>query len=159
MNLEQKLLSLPVEQWTTRQALVFDWYDGPRAGVCWLDAPAVEFAFDLLDERRNEDAADDRLFRLNELPEGSVAEILSILQPLGQPAGPLWSPVWRFSDHDALQKAEEQLRQVMSRSRPTTVVVYTHDMVEFLGCWNIPFNGRDVADWFAELNVPRKQLA
>ena len=48
MDLEQLLTAVPVSGWRTRQAVVFDWYDGPREGVCALAEPACEFYFNCL---------------------------------------------------------------------------------------------------------------
>src|SRR5436309_2373273 len=97
MDLEQLLTAVPVSGWRTRQAVVFDWYDGPREGVCALAEPACEFYFELLAEHPTPDDLDDRLFRISELPSGSVDELLAALGDLGPPAPQLWSPVWRFS--------------------------------------------------------------
>ena len=69
MKLEQLLGSLPCQKWQTRQAIVLDWYDGPRQGLCALDKPGGEFVFEILDERVNEQGLDDRLFRLRALPD------------------------------------------------------------------------------------------
>src|SRR5690348_12671619 len=117
MSFESTLTSVPVEAWQTKQAVVFDWYDGPRAGICRLERPAVEFAFDLLDERFNEESLDDRLFRLSELPTGSVDTALTILRQLGQPTGPVWTPIWRFPDPAACAAAEQHLRTIEMRKR------------------------------------------
>jgi hypothetical protein len=159
MSFEELLTSLPVGQWKTRQALAFDWYDGPRGGICALEVPEVEFAYDLLDERMNEDEGDDRLFRLSELPRGSVAEALSAISILGQPAGPLWVPVWRFPDHAARLKAEERLQRIEAHKRPTGIIVLTRDLLAFQGCWQVQPNGRNPTDWFAELQIGPRQPA
>jgi hypothetical protein len=55
MSLEHKLLSTPVDQWTVRQVVVLDWYDGPREGVCSLASPGGEFFFELLAERPSDE--------------------------------------------------------------------------------------------------------
>jgi hypothetical protein len=157
MTFETKLLSLPLEKWKTRLAIIFDWYDGPRAGLCSLEVPEVEFSFKLLDERTNEDTADDRLFRLSELPAGSVAEALALLRDLGYPTGPFWVPIWRFPSDAERLKAEDQLRRIEEQRRPTQVVIFTRDMVEFLGCWRVGQSERNGVDWFAELNLPQQQ--
>jgi hypothetical protein len=157
MSLESSLASVPVRAWKTGQAVVFDWYDGPRAGVCRLENPAVEFAFDLLDERFNEDTLDDRLFRLSELPAGSVAAVLTVLRQLGQPAGPVWVPTWRFPDEAARAVAEQHLQTIEASKRATELVVFTRDMEEFLGCWSVAGNGRNGGNWFSVLD-PSQQL-
>ena len=54
MTLESQLVSIPPEQWKTRQAVIFDWYDGPREGICALEHPCLEFSFKLLAERPTE---------------------------------------------------------------------------------------------------------
>src|SRR5438876_4645618 len=103
MKLETLLGSLPVDQWVTKQAVVFDWFDGPREGVCSLARPGGEFYFELLDERPNAEDLDDRLFRLSELAPGSVTEVLTATRELGQPTGPVWVPMWRFPNETAQQ--------------------------------------------------------
>jgi hypothetical protein len=155
MSLEELLAKVRVEQWKAGLSIVYDWYDGPREGICRLDEPAVEFFFSLLDERSSPDGLDDRLFRLSELPAGSVADAQSALRELGHPTGPVWIPVWRFPSEAARQQADQLLRAIESAKRPTSLVLHTRDMVEFLGCWDAPTTGRPVADWFAELKSAR----
>jgi hypothetical protein len=155
MNLEERLASLPVERWQTHQAIVFDWYDGPREGVGSLLRPGGEFFFELLDERPTADDLDDRLFRLSELPGGSVAEIRQALRELGDPTGPVWVPVWRFPTPTAREHAEQRLREVQARARPTSVVIATRDMVHFFGRWEVERTGNHEADWFARLRFPQ----
>jgi hypothetical protein len=152
MTLETALLSKPVSLWRTRQAIVFDWYDSPRAGLCALAEPRVEFAFDLLDERPTDDGLDDRLFRLSELPDGTVDQVLALLTELGRPTGPVWVPVWQFQDEERQRDIEDRLRVIESGKRPTGLIVSTRDMTHFLGCWDYPTNGT-VGDWFAALAV------
>jgi hypothetical protein len=159
MDFETLLTTTPADQWKTRQAIIFDWYDGPRAGVCALAHPAVEFSFQLLDERPTADDLDDRLFRVSELPLGSVDEVLSTLQPLGHPTGPYWVPIWRFPDESERLKAEQHLQLIEARKRSTSLVIYTRDMVAFLGCWLIGATVQAPEDWFALLNTLKRQPA
>jgi len=159
MTLEQTLASTPAPEWKTDLAIVFDWYDGPRQGVCRLAAPAAEFFFDLLDERPTPDDLDDRLFRLSEIPPGSVEDILSALRDVGRPTGPVWTPIWRFSNEAARAQAENRLRALAASKRSTTLVVYTRDMTDFLGCWRVDPCEPGHADWFAALGVPPPQPA
>jgi hypothetical protein len=154
MTLEQLLLSVPVETWKTGQAVVFDWYDGPRSGVCSLVHPGGEFAFDLLAERANAEDLDDRLFRLKELAPGTVAHVLQLIQDLGQPAGPVWVPVWKFSSPAARDRVEKDIDRLLTQARPTPLVIATRDMAHFLGCWNLDRVGQNGKDWFAFLGVP-----
>ena len=94
MDLEKTLTAIPVDAWTTRQAIVLDWHDGPRQGVCSLSHPAAEFVFEQIDERHNPEGMDDRLFRLRHVPEGTVARALEVLGDLGGPDHCVWVPVW-----------------------------------------------------------------
>jgi hypothetical protein len=154
MTLELSLPSVPVQTWQTGQAIVFDWYDGPRSGVCSLAQPGGEFAFDLLAERANAEDLDDRLFRLKELAPGTVAQVLQLIQDLGQPANSVWVPVWKFSNPAARDRVEREIDQLLSQARTTPLVIATRDMAHFLGCWNLDRVGQNGKDWFAFLGVP-----
>lgn len=154
MNLEQLLTSVPAPQWRTRQAVVFDWYDGPREGVCALAEPACEFYFELLAERPTPDDLDDRLYRVSALPPGSVDELLTALADLGPLAAPLWSPVWRFSMPAEREKADRTVHDTRARRRPTDLVVYSRDMCEFLGYRLLPRDGvNGSANWFTRFET------
>lgn len=153
-DLESALGSVPVTRWTTRQAVVFDWYDGPRGGVCALETPTAEFRFELLDERPTADGLDDRLYRVSALPAGSVDEIVAALDDLGGPTGPVWVPVWKFPTGEARRQAERRLESLLARDRPTSLVVRTPDMLRFLGSWRSDRPAAEGADWFAALGIP-----
>jgi hypothetical protein len=153
MEFAKHLQAVPVCSWKTRQAIIFDWYDGPREGVCALVRPDVEFLFTLLEERRNDDDLDDRLFRLQEIPAGSVAGMGAALTDLGVPAGPVWVPLWRFPDDAARERAERHIRAMRAMARPTSMVISTQDMQQFQGCWDTQPLGTEVADWFTALGV------
>jgi hypothetical protein len=153
MELEAALRSVPVEEWVTRQAIVFDWFDGPREGVCALARPACEFAFDLLGERASVDALDDRLFRVDALATGSIELILALLANLGQPTNPVWVPIWRFSDDTERQRVDIRLDEVLAARRRTDLVIHTRDMIRFLGCWSVTPRADGVGDWFSLLGV------
>jgi len=153
MSLEKVLESLPVDQWKTKQVIAFDWYDGPRAGVCSLSHPVAEFCFDLLDEKYNPDGCDHRLFRLSELPLGSVEEILKALEELGSPLNPVWVPVWRFPNDATRQTAEQTVERIGAAKRRTNLVLYSQDWEHFLGLWQTPTTREKPADWFSFLGI------
>jgi hypothetical protein len=159
MNLETLLGSLPPGQWRTKQAVCFGWYDGPLEGVCALTRPACEFYFELLDERYNPDGLDDRLYRLSEIPSGSVETTLRAVELVGKPVNPVWVPVWRFPNVEEQTKAEEIIEQIEATRRLTTLIVHTRDMEQFLGCWNIEANGQPIENWFKFLGIPQEQSA
>lgn len=114
MNAQETLCSVPASDWMIDQVIVFDWYDGPRAGVARMRRPECEFAFELLAERYNPEGLDDRLFRVYELPQGSVRQILDALTPLGRPVNSVWVPMWSF----ASKEQEERVRQEVAFSLP-----------------------------------------
>jgi hypothetical protein len=154
MSFEESLASVPVDQWRTRQAVVFDWYDGPREGICALAHPEVEFFFSLLDERENADDADDRLFRLSEIPQGSVKRAVQSLAEFGvanAASGTVWCPHWQFPNDDAKRQADQLLRAVAASDKPSPVVILTRDLITFLGCWQV--------DWFSALGIASRQSA
>lgn len=140
MSLETALRSVPAQQWVTRQAVVFDWHDGPRSGACALANPPAEFSFDLVDERRNEGGLDHRLFRLGELPPGTVVEMQAAYSELKTQALRLG--------------AEKKLETLQARARATSLIVLTQDMETFQGCWEVAHQPNDPdVDWFSLLKV------
>ncbi|MCI0682881.1 MAG: hypothetical protein L0Y71_12330 [Gemmataceae bacterium] len=154
MDLEAKLAATPVDKWTTKQAIVFDWHDGPREGLCALGHPEAEFLFELLDERHNPDDLDDRLFRLRQVPAGTVARALSVLSVLGGPTHCVWVPVWRFTDPAQQREAEKFLEDLQVKSSPLDVVIASRDLEHFQGCWRTENANGEAVDWFARLGVP-----
>jgi hypothetical protein len=142
MTLEETLLSVPFNQWRVGQVYSYGWYDGPRDGGCRLVTPACEFYFELIDERYNPDGLDDRLYRLSEIPLGSVAEMEKL------------SHQWRNSDPAISQEATRRLDAIRAARRPTDLVVYSTYMNEFLGCWRVDPAQTDVKDWFTFLGIP-----
>jgi hypothetical protein len=153
MILESALFTKPTREWKTRQAVIFDWYDGPRTGVASLEAPAYEFHFHLLSEKATDDDLDDRLFRVSELPVGSVSQILKAVQGLGEPATTTWAPVWRFPSEKERIAAELEIERLLAKKRETDIVIWTRDMREFLGAWHAERNGTPEANWFTKLGI------
>lgn len=141
MKLEELLQSVPVGQWKAGQSYSFDWHDGPRAGICSLATPGGEFYFEMVDERYNPDGLDDRLFRLSELPTGSVAEVLSIVPDL------------RHSDESVRHRARHRLETIENSRRPTSLIVLSQDMEHFDGFWRVDLAQADDTDWFAALGI------
>jgi hypothetical protein len=153
MTLQRQLTSLSPQAWQVHQAVVFDWYDGPRQGVARLSKPTCEFVFELLAERPTADDLDDRLFRLSELPEGSVAKILEALRVLGSPSNVVWVPEWRFGSEEERLRADQALDRILSQQRRTDLVIYTRDLITFRGCWQENRANGQAQDWFTTLNV------
>jgi hypothetical protein len=141
-----------VAHWITRQAIVTDWYDGPREGVCALESPKREFWFDLLAERQREDGVDDRLFLLSEVPDGTVDYLIQRLSMLGTPSGRVWAPKWLHPDREALGRLEVELQPPRTEAADPSEVVLTIDMLSFAGLWRVQDAG-SVNNWFAFLKL------
>jgi hypothetical protein len=154
MNLETAIFSQAPQAWRTRQAIIFDWYDGPRAGVVSLEYPDCEFHCQFLSEQPNADDLDDRLFRISELPRGSVANILSATRVLGEPTNNVWVPVWQFPSDRDRAAVEAEIERLLTNRRETDIVIWTRDMKEFLGCWHAERNGIPASSWFTKLGIP-----
>jgi len=153
MNTQDALTSLPPKHWVVDQVVVFDWFDGPRQGVGRLAKPACEFAFELLAERHNPDGLDDRLFRISELPQGSVTQILDAIHSLGSPANVVWVPVWHFASEEEKRRANRETELILSRRKDTGLVIYSRDMATILGCWQGDRVNGQTQDWFSILSI------
>jgi hypothetical protein len=151
MAVAQSLRVTPPERWLVDQVIVFDWYDGPRSGLCRLSLPNVEFRFDLVDEQLTADDLDDRVFSIGVLPVGSVGDALTALSLLGGPAKPVWAPVWKHEDLQSLMRAEQQVDEVCSRAVETGLVVRTKDFKAFAACRDVSEKPPGV-DWFTFLS-------
>lgn len=153
MELKNKLTSRAPDDWVVDQVIVFDWYDGPRQGVACLTQPPCEFYFELLAERYNPNGLDDRLFRVSELPPGSVAKVLEATQALGSPTNAVWVPTWKFSSEGERRQADQAINQILSARKDTGIVIASPDMATFLGCWQTDGDSHPITDWFSALGV------
>ena len=138
-------------EWIVRQSIVFDWFNGPKQGICALTTPLSEFEFKCIAEKHNPDGIDHRLYAVNELPIGSVDWVLGVIKQLGSPENKVWLPVWSFGSKDDNQRANSQIDQLLMKAEPSKLVVYSQDMVSILGCWAVealPENPEDLFDLF-----------
>lgn len=134
-HLHQVLLTVPPEEWRVRQAIVFEWYDGPRDGLCELESPACAFHFTIIAERWSEGRLDDRLFRLTQIDIGSVARAISILHRAGPPTTPVWAPHGPYEDEDERRRIEDAIEEIVARGVVTEIVCRTKDMIRFTEVW------------------------
>ncbi len=139
--------------WQVQQVLVFDWYDGPRSGFCWLIDPSIEFLFQLLDERPTEDDLDDRIYSLSELPRGTCRVLMTHLAPLGEPSGKVWCPIWQHPDPRVLKELDDEIDAIIKNATPTGLVVHSRDMILFRGCWRVPDAPQEGDSWFDYLGL------
>lgn len=140
------------EELRSRRVVVFDWYDGPREGACALAVPRADIVFTLLDERRQDDDLDERLFLINELELGAVDRLVKRLECFGQPSGVVWIPHWSSPDPEVIQSATSFVDEIMSLAVPTRIVIESSDMRSFSGCWEVD-DVRPREDWFAYLGL------
>ena len=153
MKTQNALLSLPPLDWSVDQVIVFDWYDGPRQGIARLAKPECEFIFDLLAERPNADGLDDRLFRVSEIPPGSVSRVLTAIRWLGNPTNVVWVPVWKFDSEEERIRADQEIDRILNQQRSTGLMISSRDLTTFLGCWQEAAGNGQVQDWFSRLEL------
>jgi hypothetical protein len=135
MTWEDMLLAAPTDQWVVEQIIAFDWYDGPLQGWCSLAQPPAEFVFECVDHQHNPNGLDARTFQIRELPTGSVANALAMLEPfLGSPRKPSWCPIWNFPSQVTQAEMEQYLHTVENNARKTNLLVTTVDMIRFTNC-------------------------
>ena len=148
-----ELLLVSPSEWKTSQVIVFDWHDGPREGICELANPKASFFFELLAERPTEDDLDDRLFALSVIPFGATKKILALLRVLGTPTNTVWVPMWKFSSIEVQLEVEREIDNLLATKEATDVVVYTRNMIEFLGRWTIKGAGAQASDLFSLIGI------
>jgi hypothetical protein len=132
---ERTLALAPVAQWRVHQVIIFDWYDGPREGVCELAHPQTCFQFKLLAEPGASSKHDASLFRIHELSVDAVQQTLIVLTQLGAPTKPVWIPRWRFPSPAAKAAADAAIDRLLSHRQPSSLIIQTTNMTHFLGCW------------------------
>lgn len=111
----------------TSQVIVFDWFDGPRAGVAKFSLPPCEVEFKVRREYHCAEDLDDRLYELATLPPGSIGAILNALSILGTPSETLWIPIWNFPDDRVRRDIESTIDRVLSLAKPSQVFLQSKD--------------------------------
>ena len=150
----EQLIGYPTRSWRTSQAIVLDWCDGPQSGFCRLGEPTVDFYFALVAERSRIDSLDDRLFRLNAIPEGTFIDFFDRFRCMGPATSPVWCPIFAHDNHEYLVDLRRRIASAIAKSMASHVIVYTRDMVEFLGCWVVHEETVDgEMDWFKYLGL------
>lgn len=134
-NLEKVLLTTAPADWKVRQVIIFDWYDGPREGVCELSSPEVSFYFEILAEQRLGSNFGDRLFTVSELGAGGVRELIEVFRGSGSPTSPVWAPHGAYASEEEQQRIEEAVARLTSPRRATRVLIRTRDMVTIAEVW------------------------
>lgn len=153
VTFDKSLCSTKVQDWCTHLAIVFDWQNGPKHGICQLAHPKCEFVFEMLAARSNPNGLDDRLFLLREMQIGTIDKVVSLLRVLGTPSNPVWIPVWRFPSNDYKQGVDSEIDFLLSKSTETGVVIWTQNMRTFLGCWCENKEFPVDLNWFEHFNI------
>jgi hypothetical protein len=134
-ELERILFGTPAQSWRTRQAVILDWHDGPREGLCELETPKCTFYFEIFAERKSGDQFDDRLFRLFELESGSVDRAIAAFHPAHPPTTPVWAPHGPYESEEERQRVEDAIEIIASNRTLTRVLCRTKDMIQFKEVW------------------------
>jgi len=108
---------------TFSRGFVFDWYDGPVAGLVEREPGGPVFAFRMAawDERQKQ-----RIYVLQPVPAEAFDEAVRASRPAGGPVWPWWGPAIFPTDEDrerSFQTADRILRQ----AGPVEYVVETED--------------------------------
>lgn len=133
-GLGRVLQSIPVKAWKTKRAVVLDWYDGPREGLCELAQPSCGFYFKMFGA-----AADihqpGNLFRISEIDLDLFRAVDAHLQAWQESTTNVWVPIWTFTDHHQRMTIEMGITNLIKTSRPTNLIICTNDMRLFKGFW------------------------
>jgi|ERR1700722_2436225 len=133
--LETALYPVPPPALQVRQAVFFDWVDGPREGICELSHPPCAFRFEILAERLHDRQLDDRLFLVDEIPLGVVDQVIALLKDLGPPSSPTWVPVWSFESDEEQRRVEDAIEALLAGRTRTRLLLRTADMITFREIW------------------------
>jgi hypothetical protein len=134
-DLERILQGTPAQRWRTRQAVVLEWHDGPREGLCELETPKCTFYFQILAERKSGDQFDDRLFRVFELESGSVEQAIAAFGTAHPPTSPIWAPHGPYETEEEMKRIEDAIENIISKRALTRIICRTKDMVQFTEVW------------------------
>jgi hypothetical protein len=124
------LEAVPVEQWQVQRLGIYDWWDGPTAGLCELALPACTFWFELWASRFRTDDVDDRLFRLSTLPFSQLRRLWSLLEvPYPAPGQQFSMERWTARKH--------QFDELLAARTATPLIVRTDDWKHFTAYWRL----------------------
>jgi hypothetical protein len=134
---ERRLLDTPTQQWTTRQAVILEWHDGPREGLCELANPSLTFYFEILAECHLNGQFDDGMFRIYALEDGSVERAINILRAVNprEPTKPTWAPYGLIEDEAENQRVMAEIDAIVSNRSSTRIICRTADMILFTEIW------------------------
>jgi hypothetical protein len=132
MNCE--ILEIDVSDWHISEPVVFDWYDGPKHGVCVLDHMSMEIEFECIAERYNPDGMEHRIFSISQIESGAVAKIRNLLG----------------SDQ---KNSDRAIDVILCKSRPTGLFVYSFNFVAILHGWRVNIHLENPEVLFDQLEI------
>ena len=116
--------------------IVFDWFDGPREGVCALTIPDAEFSFECVAERYNPEGLDHRLYSISQLRSGAVDEIANLTRLVDGHLNEKSISKWKYNIEEG-RLFEPEIDEILESAQSTNLILYTLNFREFLGCWYI----------------------
>lgn len=100
-----------------RRLIVFDYYDGPMAGVLESQSGDV-YRFEYTEEVHDPDGLDRRTFVLRPLPANALDRLATVIAPYIPPDWPDWLPIWRFPDAATQAAVESQTDVILDEAGP-----------------------------------------
>jgi hypothetical protein len=134
-SLEALLGSVPPENWTVQEGIILDWHDGPVEGFCRLSNPPCVFRFELFAERFQSEDVDDRVFRLSQVQDDAIHQLLEALSEGEVPQRPMWVPRIGPDELERRRSLEKKLDELARSTKPSPIIVRTKDFHRFENYW------------------------
>ena len=131
---DSALIALLTKEWTPRQLLIFDWYDGPIDGLCQPTDSEVCLHFSSLAEQWHGGPVHERLFGLRRVRDSAIREVQIAYGVTSQPAEQVCSAPPYRSEAERLA-VEAVLEDLIGTSSPTRVAIRSSDMLSVLDIW------------------------
>jgi hypothetical protein len=133
----RELLAVPAGNLAVSEAVVLDWYDGPLEGFLRFDVPPTTWQFKLFAERAENEAPDDRLFLLSEVPVGLWKKLIAALAGKENTEAATQIPSWQFATPAARAAADEAVAQLERSCRPAELLVRLSGSMTISHMWTV----------------------
>jgi len=110
------------------QVLILGWYDGPEEGLIRCGKCKRVYHFRSLNFVNEDEGL--RLFGLEPLPADSIDMVVHALSQYMSPKWPMWAPIWQFPTEAERERVDSLIDKILSKARPTTLVVTTSNLAE-----------------------------
>jgi hypothetical protein len=127
--------------------IIFDYYDGAKAGLITSDQLEEHYRFEFLDW---DDGQDVRIFSLAHLPENIFKEIFKLLSETEEPKYPFWMPAPLDAEADA------KLDTLLEQADEPEIAIASTDLLENIIAFRSVTSQelQAVTNWFEFLNLP-----